>query len=192
MPEFLTSVMIEKGSNKLRIRLSEPIKPEPLDKRIFDMTKSVNWSTFKCGLHQLKSRKTLPREVSDLVLTNILCRILITYKFQIRSYLLLDQRKKNNAGTNKQKFFCSLMVYVMPLKSLFLNSSFSASFLTYPGTSCTEMWGPSSVPAREKILFQHWYPLHIGTMIPKRPSHVEDMLHNVLKHWLLVGNSYVS
>lgn len=42
MPEFLTSVMIEKGSNKLRIRLSEPIKPEPLDKRIFDMTKSVN------------------------------------------------------------------------------------------------------------------------------------------------------
>lgn len=96
MPEFLTLVMIESSSNKLRIRPSESIKPEPLDERILDTTEIVNWSTFRCGLSHLKSRITWPRgEVSDLVLTNTPHRILLICKFQIRSYLSLEQRKKN-------------------------------------------------------------------------------------------------
>lgn len=97
MPEFHTLVLIENSSNKLRILPSESIKSEPLDERILYMTNIDNWSTFRCGISQLKSRITFQIWFWQIYST----------ESEIWSYYFLDQRKKKlkqknpNARTNK-------------------------------------------------------------------------------------------
>lgn len=158
--------MIESSSNKLRIRPSESIKPEPLDERILDATKIVNWSTFRCGLSQLKSRIIWPRgEVSDLILTNIPHRILLNCKFQIRSYLSLEQREKNppenNKTTKPQHLYKKVEVFLFlnVICYVFWNLYFwivPSLFPYLPRQSVRTSW----VPAREEILSLHLYLPH--------------------------------
>ena len=107
--------MIGIGSNKLRIRPSESIKPEILDKRIFDVTKNASLSTFRCGLPQLKSMNNIAKRRSFRSGSHTYFAEFHSFgKFQIRNYLLLDQRKKQHLHKQVAEFllFSNHMCYV--------------------------------------------------------------------------------
>jgi len=53
--------MIGIGSDKLRSRPRESIKPEILDERIFNVTENASLSTFRYGLPQLKSMNNIAK-----------------------------------------------------------------------------------------------------------------------------------